>query len=128
MSSPVKVRDLGNPSIRTLHLGWIAFFITFVMWFSHAPLMGHLKEAFDLVKPREPSVQRAINNPGATMSKGGFGPEVLAAAIHFCMTIEDADACLTASLEYAGPANFCPCLVGKQNGPIFSTLHCCTIN
>jgi NNP family nitrate/nitrite transporter-like MFS transporter len=48
MSSHVKVLDLGNPSIRTLHLGWIAFFITFVMWFSHAPLMGHLKEAFDL--------------------------------------------------------------------------------
>jgi NNP family nitrate/nitrite transporter-like MFS transporter len=48
MSSPVKVLDLDNPSIRTLHLGWIAFFITFVVWFSHAPLMGHLKEAFDL--------------------------------------------------------------------------------
>jgi NNP family nitrate/nitrite transporter-like MFS transporter len=48
MSSPVKVLDLDNPSIRTLHLGWVAFFITFVVWFSHAPLMGHLKEAFDL--------------------------------------------------------------------------------
>jgi NNP family nitrate/nitrite transporter-like MFS transporter len=48
MSSPVKILDFGNPSIRTLHLGWIAFFITFVVWFSHAPLMGHLKEAFDL--------------------------------------------------------------------------------
>lgn len=48
MSNPVNVLDVGNPSIRTLHLGWVAFFITFVVWFSHAPLMGYLQEAFDL--------------------------------------------------------------------------------
>ncbi len=48
MSSPVNVLDIRNPSIRTLHLGWVAFFITFVVWFSHAPLMAHIKEAFDL--------------------------------------------------------------------------------
>ncbi|AQA17172.1 MFS transporter [Halioglobus japonicus] len=48
MSSPVKVLDFANPSIRTLHLTWVAFFITFVVWFSHAPLMAHIKEAFDL--------------------------------------------------------------------------------
>ena len=48
MSSPVNVLDFKNPSIRTLHLSWVAFFITFVVWFSHAPLMAHLKEAFDL--------------------------------------------------------------------------------
>lgn len=48
MSKTVNVLDIGNPAIRTLHLGWVAFFITFMVWFSHAPLMGHLKEAFDL--------------------------------------------------------------------------------
>jgi NNP family nitrate/nitrite transporter-like MFS transporter len=48
MSSVVNILDLKNPSIRTLHLSWVAFFITFVVWFSHAPLMGHLKEVFDL--------------------------------------------------------------------------------
>jgi len=48
MSSPVKVLDFANPSIRTLHLAWVAFFITFVVWFSHAPLMGYLREAFNL--------------------------------------------------------------------------------
>lgn len=48
MSSPIKILNFDNPSIRTLHLSWVAFFITFVVWFSHAPLMGHLKEAFDL--------------------------------------------------------------------------------
>jgi NNP family nitrate/nitrite transporter-like MFS transporter len=44
----LNVLDLSNPSIRTLHLGWVAFFITFVVWFSHAPLMVFIKEAFDL--------------------------------------------------------------------------------
>lgn len=48
MSSPVNILDFKNPAIRTLHLSWVAFFITFVVWFSHAPLMAHLKEAFDL--------------------------------------------------------------------------------
>lgn len=48
MSNPVNVLDFRNPSIRTLHLGWGAFFITFVVWFSHAPLMGYLQEAFAL--------------------------------------------------------------------------------
>jgi NNP family nitrate/nitrite transporter-like MFS transporter len=40
--------DLKNPAIRTLHLSWVAFFLSFVVWFSHAPLMGAIKEAFDL--------------------------------------------------------------------------------
>jgi len=40
--------DLKNPAIRTLHLAWGAFFLTFVVWFSHAPLMGSIKEAFSL--------------------------------------------------------------------------------
>ena len=40
--------NFSAPRIRLLHLSWVAFFITFVVWFSHAPLMGHLREAFDL--------------------------------------------------------------------------------
>jgi NNP family nitrate/nitrite transporter-like MFS transporter len=48
MSSSIKFLDFGNPSVRTLHLGWVAFFLTFVVWFNHAPLMGYLQEAFAL--------------------------------------------------------------------------------
>lgn len=33
---------------RALHLNWIAFFISFVVWFNHAPLMGSIRETFDL--------------------------------------------------------------------------------
>lgn len=38
------------PRIRVLHLSWIAFFITFVVWFNHAPLMAAIRETFALTK------------------------------------------------------------------------------
>ncbi|EAT11710.1 NarK family nitrate/nitrite MFS transporter [Bermanella marisrubri] len=39
---------LSQPKIRMLHISWFAFFLTFMVWFNHAPLMGFIKEAFDL--------------------------------------------------------------------------------
>ncbi|MFW2438569.1 MAG: NarK family nitrate/nitrite MFS transporter [Arenicellales bacterium] len=33
---------------RTLHLTWFAFFLSFMVWFNHAPLMASIKESFDL--------------------------------------------------------------------------------
>ena len=49
MNDPkLNVLNLGNPSIRTLHFTWIAFFITFVVWFNHAPMVMAIREAFDL--------------------------------------------------------------------------------
>lgn len=33
---------------KILHLTWFAFFLTFVVWFNHAPLMGTIREVFDL--------------------------------------------------------------------------------
>ena len=49
-SQRLKVLDVKNPSIRTLHFTWIAFFITFVVWFNHAPMVMAIREAFDLSK------------------------------------------------------------------------------
>ena len=40
--------NLHEPRIRLLHLSWMAFFVSFVVWFSHAPLMGEIREVFDL--------------------------------------------------------------------------------
>lgn len=37
-----------KPKIKMLHVSWFAFFLTFMVWFNHAPLMGFIKEAFDL--------------------------------------------------------------------------------
>lgn len=33
---------------RILHLSWMAFFITFLVWFSHAPLLVSIRETFGL--------------------------------------------------------------------------------
>ncbi|OMH28459.1 NarK family nitrate/nitrite MFS transporter [Motiliproteus sp. MSK22-1] len=39
---------VGDPKIKTLHITWFAFFLTFVVWFNHAPLLVFMKEAFDM--------------------------------------------------------------------------------
>ncbi len=39
---------LRDPKIKTLHVTWFAFFLTFVVWFNHAPLLVFMKEAFDM--------------------------------------------------------------------------------
>jgi NNP family nitrate/nitrite transporter-like MFS transporter len=49
-STRLKILDLENPGIRTLHFTWIAFFITFVVWFNHAPMVMAIRETFDLSK------------------------------------------------------------------------------
>mmetsp|Transcript_19664 Transcript_19664/g.62547 ORF Transcript_19664/g.62547 Transcript_19664/m.62547 type:complete len:100 (-) Transcript_19664:7-306(-) len=46
--SKLNLFKLSDPKIKTLHITWFAFFLTFVVWFSHAPLMVFIKEAFDL--------------------------------------------------------------------------------
>lgn len=40
--------NFADPKIKMLHITWFAFFLTFVVWFSHAPLLVFIKEAFDL--------------------------------------------------------------------------------
>ena len=34
--------------MKVLHLSWMAFFITFMVWFNHAPLLVFMIEAFDM--------------------------------------------------------------------------------
>ncbi len=46
--SNFNVLNVADRSIRTLHVAWFAFFLTFVMWFSHAPLKPFIMEAFDM--------------------------------------------------------------------------------
>jgi NNP family nitrate/nitrite transporter-like MFS transporter len=36
--------------MRVLHFSWVAFFITFVVWFNHAPLMASIRDTFGLSK------------------------------------------------------------------------------
>ncbi len=49
MSEPkLNLLDFSNSSIKTLHATWFAFFLTFVMWFSHAPMKPFIMAAFDM--------------------------------------------------------------------------------
>ncbi|MCP5535484.1 MAG: NarK family nitrate/nitrite MFS transporter [Akkermansiaceae bacterium] len=49
-SDKLNVFSVKDPSIRTLHFTWIAFFLTFLVWFNHAPLGAAIVETFDLSK------------------------------------------------------------------------------
>ena len=44
----LNVFAFGKANIRTLHLTWFAFFLTFLVWFNHAPLVLYIRDAFDL--------------------------------------------------------------------------------
>ncbi len=48
MSARLDLLDLSDKKIRTLHYAWFAFFLTFVVWFSHAPLMATMRDALGL--------------------------------------------------------------------------------
>lgn len=48
MSTPKLNLFSFSGNIRTLHITWVAFFITFMVWFNHAPLLVSIKETFDL--------------------------------------------------------------------------------
>jgi NNP family nitrate/nitrite transporter-like MFS transporter len=39
---------ISDEKIKTLHLSWIAFFVSFYIWFSHAPLMASIRDSFHL--------------------------------------------------------------------------------
>jgi ADP-ribosylglycohydrolase len=56
---------------------------------------------------------RKISGPG---HNGGFAPDVLRAALHFIGTSSDFVDALDRSLAFAGPANYCPVLVGSIGG------------
>jgi len=44
----IRLLNVGDPKIKTLHITWFAFFLTFMVWFNHAPLLVYMKEAFQM--------------------------------------------------------------------------------
>ena len=46
-SSKLRLLSFEGP-VRILHLTWLAFFLSFFVWFNHAPLMASIREALDL--------------------------------------------------------------------------------
>lgn len=48
MSEKLNPLNFKEGKIRTLHLTWIAFFISFYVWFNHAPLLAAMKQTLAL--------------------------------------------------------------------------------
>ena len=48
MSERFSLLDFSQSKIRTLHLTWIAFFISFFVWFNHAPLRDSIMQTFGM--------------------------------------------------------------------------------
>lgn len=44
----INLLNLKSAKIKTLHITWVAFFISFFVWFNHAPLLAFMKESLDL--------------------------------------------------------------------------------
>ena len=47
-SARLNLLNFSDKSIRTLHVTWFAFFLTFLVWFNAAPLAASIKGAFSL--------------------------------------------------------------------------------
>ena len=47
-SNKLNLFDFSQEKIRTLHLTWMAFFVSFMVWFAHAPLMPFIREVLEL--------------------------------------------------------------------------------
>ena len=47
-SAQFNLFKISDPKIRTLHLTWFAFFISFMVWFSHAPLLAFIRDSMGL--------------------------------------------------------------------------------
>ncbi len=48
MADILNIFDFSKSKIRTLHLTWFAFFLSFYVWFSHAPFRDEIMVAFNL--------------------------------------------------------------------------------
>lgn len=62
------------------------------------------------------TVKAIINSEVGSLMNGGFAPDTLAAAIHFVGSSGSFNAALKRSLQFAGPSNYCPVLVGSIAG------------
>jgi ADP-ribosylglycohydrolase len=65
---------------------------------------------------QEPTREALLGGKAVPLRSGGFAPVALRAAIFFVSTHAGFAAALEAALAFAGPANYCPVLVGAIAG------------
>jgi len=74
---------------RTLHLSWVAFFISFIVWFNHAPLMAMIREDLGLDKQQVTAIlilNVALTIPARViigMFVDRFGPRAVFSSLLF---------------------------------------------
>ena len=79
--------DFSKANIRTLHLGWFAFFVSFMVWFAHAPLMPFIRESLQLTDLQAKlllTLNIALTIPARSvvgMMVDRFGPRIMFAGI-----------------------------------------------
>ncbi len=79
--------------MKILHFSWIAFFITFFVWFNHAPLLGSIAESLGLTKSEVKTLlilNVALTIPARIiigMLTDKFGPRITYAALLFLASI-----------------------------------------
>jgi ADP-ribosyl-[dinitrogen reductase] hydrolase len=79
-----------------------------------APWSGAVELA---AEARSPETRRSFEvHSLKTLSRTGYAPEALRAAVHFLDTSTSFTSALARSIHFAGPANYCPVLVGGIGG------------
>lgn len=86
--------DFKNPAIRTLHFTWIAFFLTFVVWFNMAGVLSKMIEQFDWLSKSNVKALLVTNvalTIPARIIVGGlidkYGPRIIFAGLMVLMLI-----------------------------------------
>jgi ADP-ribosylglycohydrolase len=74
------------------------------------------KEAVTLTAESRPPETRLALTGNGELSDSDFSPDALRAAVHFVGTSDTLSTALEHSIEFAGPANYCPVLVGSIGG------------
>ena len=64
----------------------------------------------------QPTIEALDVDHPCPLSPGGYAPDVLRAAVHFVASHDAIADALNDSLDFAGPANYCPVLVGAMAG------------
>jgi len=98
--------------MKVLHYSWVAFFITFVVWFNHAPLLGLIAQSLDLSKEEIKTLlilNVALTIPARIfigMATDQYGPRKTFSVLLFLCSIPCAMFALSDSFEELALARF----------------------
>lgn len=101
-----------SENMKVLHYSWVAFFITFVVWFNHAPLLGLIAQSLDLSKEEIKTLlilNVALTIPARIfigMATDQYGPRKTFSILLFLCSIPCAMFALSDSFEELALARF----------------------